>query len=181
MTAKEHPSGSDRVAEAAMALGLEDEDLIVNIQGDQPLFDPSSVEALVRPFREGDSALAMSTLKHRIREKEEISDPNIVKVVTDRNEWALFFSRSPIPYYRDAGSDPVFFKHLGFYAHRLNFLKIFMGIRPGKLERAEKLEQLRALENGYRIKVVETLHDSIEIDTPHDIEKVERIIAQGSA
>jgi 3-deoxy-manno-octulosonate cytidylyltransferase (CMP-KDO synthetase) len=177
MTAKEHHSGSDRIAEAAIKVGLEDDDLILNIQGDQPLFEPSSVEDLVRPFREERSAFAMSTLKYRIRDRKEIADPNIVKVVTDRDEWALFFSRSPIPYYRDAGTDQVFFKHLGFYAHRLRFLKAFMRIHPGKLEAAEKLEQLRALENGYRIKVVETRHDSIEIDTPRDIEKVEKVIS----
>ena len=181
MTAKEHHSGSDRIAEAAMTVGLQDDDLILNIQGDQPLFEPPSVEDLVRPFREEGAAFAMSTLKYRIRDREEIADPNIVKVVTDRNGWALFFSRSPIPYYRDAGSDQVFFKHLGFYAHRLSFLKAFMRIHPGKLEAAEKLEQLRALENGYRIKVVETLHDSIEIDAPRDIDKVEKIIARQTA
>lgn len=181
MTAQEHHSGSDRIAEAAMAVGLKDDDLILNIQGDQPLFKPSAVEDLVRPFKGDDAAVAMSTLKYRIRDRGEITDPNIVKVVTDGNEWALFFSRSPIPYYRDAVPDPVFFKHLGFYAYRLGFLKAFMRIQPGKLETAEKLEMLRALENGYRIKVVETFHDSIEVDTPHDIEKVERIMARQSA
>jgi len=181
MTVKAHPSGSDRIAEAAMKVGLEDNDLIVNIQGDQPLFDPSCVEDLLRPFREEDPAVDMSTLMYRIKETGEVADPNIVKVVTDTNGWALFFSRSAIPYYRDPVSEAVFFKHLGFYAHRLAFLKTFMGIRPGKLETAEKLEQLRALENGFRIKVVETLHDSIEIDTPGDIEKVERLIAKGTS
>jgi 3-deoxy-manno-octulosonate cytidylyltransferase (CMP-KDO synthetase) len=184
LTARGHHSGSDRIAEAAMVLGLQDDDLVVNIQGDQPLFEPSSVEDLVSPFETEDAALSMSTLKYRITNQEEIRDPNIVKVVTDRNEWALFFSRSPIPYYRDADSDRVFFKHLGFYAHRLSFLKVFARLGPGPIETAEKLEQLRALESGYRIKVVETRHDSIEIDTPRDIEKVERMISmkiEGSA
>jgi 3-deoxy-manno-octulosonate cytidylyltransferase (CMP-KDO synthetase) len=181
ITAKEHFSGSDRIAEAAVTTGLEDEDLILNIQGDQPLFDPSSLEDLMRPFKEEGATVAMSTLKYRIRRKGDITDPNIVKVVTDKNEWALFFSRSPIPYYRDAGSNPVFYKHLGFYAYRLSFLRAFSQLQQGNLETAEKLEQLRALENGYRIKVIETIYDSPEIDTPRDIEKVEKIIARQSA
>jgi len=179
LTAAEHPSGSDRIAEAAQEMGLEDDDLVVNIQGDQPLFDPSSVADLIRPFRTEE--IPMSTLQYRILDREEIEDPNIVKVVTDKNGWALFFSRSPIPFYRDPGFEPIFYKHLGFYAQRLRFLKEFASLPPGRLESAEKLEQLRALESGYRIKVVETPHDSIEIDTRKDIEKVERIIAQRSA
>lgn len=178
MTAKEHFSGSDRIAEAAAKAGLGEDDLILNVQGDQPLFEPSSVEDLVRPFRDGDAAVVMSTLKCRITERGEITDPNIVKVVTDSHGWALFFSRSPIPYYRDGEPDPVFYKHLGFYAYRLGFLKTFARLKPGALETAEKLEQLRALENGFRIKVIETPYDSIEIDSPRDIEKVENIIAR---
>lgn len=181
MTAERHPSGSDRIAEAALTAGLDDDDLIVNIQGDQPLFTPASIADLLRPFQEKEAAVVMSTLQCRITSRQEISDPNIVKVVTDREQWALFFSRSPIPYYRDEGSEPVFYKHLGFYAYRLRFLKAFFRLAPGRLEVAEKLEQLRALENGYRIKVVETPYDSIEIDTPGDIEKVERILAQRTA
>ena len=181
MTAKEHHSGSDRIAEAAVTVGLRDDDLIFNIQGDQPLFEPSCLEDLAAPFEEERGAVAMSTLMCRIRERKEITDPNIVKVVTDTDAWALFFSRSPIPYYRDSGSERVFFKHLGFYAYRLGFLKAFARTPPGTLEKAEKLEQLRALENGYRIKVVETFFDSIEIDTPRDIEKVERMTARQAA
>ncbi|MBN2032760.1 MAG: 3-deoxy-manno-octulosonate cytidylyltransferase [Deltaproteobacteria bacterium] len=178
MTAREHHSGSDRIAEAAIKIGLKDDDLIVNIQGDQPVFDPSSIESLVSPFKEKGEVFSMSTLRYRIRDREEITNPNIVKVVTDKNEWALFFSRSPIPYYREADTDPVYYKHLGFYAYHLSFLKAFSHIRPGNLEVAEKLEQLRVLESGYKIKVVETLCDSIEIDTPQDREKVERMIAR---
>lgn len=178
MTGPRHHSGSDRIAEAAGALNLEDDDLIVNIQGDQPLFEPSSVVDLIRPFKTMGSEIPMSTLIYRIRNREEIVDPNIVKVVTDTRGWALYFSRSAIPFYRDPGTGPIFFKHLGFYAQRLRFLKEFAGLSPGRLESAEKLEQLRALENGYRIKVVETAHDSLEIDTPNDIRKAERILAQ---
>ena len=178
MTGSQHPSGSDRIAEAAIIMGLKDDDLIVNIQGDQPLFEPASIEDLIKPFTGAHPEIPMSTLKCRIRDEEEIENPNIVKVVTDKDEFALYFSRSPIPYYRDEGSGPLFFKHLGFYAYRLAFLKEFVLLAPGRLERVEKLEQLRALENGYPIKVVETPYDSIEIDTPKDIKKIERILAQ---
>lgn len=181
MTAQRHQSGSDRIAEAARALKLEDDDLIVNIQGDQPLFEPSCVLDLIPPFKEEAPETAMSTLMYRIRNREEIEDPNIVKIVTDAKGWALFFSRCPIPFYRDPDSEPIFFKHLGLYAQRFRFLKEFAGLPPGRLELAEKLEQLRVLENGYKIKVIETEYDSIEIDAPKDIKKVERIIVQQSA
>lgn len=181
MTAASHLSGSDRIAEAAQAVGLRDEDLVVNIQGDQPLFNPTSVSDLLRPFRTGSPDFMMSTLQYRIRDRREVEDPNIVKVVTDRDGWALYFSRSPVPFYRDAGSEPLFYKHLGFYAQRLQFLLQFAGLPPGRLESAEKLEQLRALENGFKIKVVETAYDSIEIDTREDVRKAEAMIAGRNA
>lgn len=178
LTQSQHPCGSDRIAEAAIIAGLKDDDLIVNIQGDQPIFEPACIEDLIKPFTGVHPEIPMSTLKCRVRNKIEIQDPNIVKVVTDREEFALYFSRSPIPFHRDKGSEAVFFKHLGFYAYRLAFLREFALFAPSRLERAEKLEQLRALENGYRIRVVETSYDSIEVDTPKDIEKIERILAQ---
>jgi 3-deoxy-manno-octulosonate cytidylyltransferase (CMP-KDO synthetase) len=181
MTAPGHHSGSDRIAEAAQAHGLKNDDLIVNIQGDQPDFRSASVADLILPFKKAGSNIPMSTLKYRIRDPNEIEDPKVVKVVTDMDDWALFFSHSPIPYYRDTGSEPVFFKHLGFYAYPLRFLKQFASLPPGKLESAEKLEQLRALEYGYRIKVVETAYDSPEIDTLEDAEKLEKILARRSA
>ncbi len=181
MTAASHLSGSDRIAEGAQALGLRDDDLIVNIQGDQPDFKSASVDDLILPFQKGGSDIPMSTLKYRIRDPNEIEDPKVVKVVTDVDGWALFFSRSAIPFYRDAGTEPTFFKHLGFYAYSLRFLKQFASLPPEKLESAEKLEQLRALEYGYRIKVVETAYDSPEIDTLEDAEKLEKIIVQRNA
>ena len=181
MTSAKHHSGSDRIAEAAQALKLEDDDLIVNIQGDQPDFNSVSVEDLILPLERESSHIPMSTLKYRIRDTKEIKDRKVVKVVTDLDDWALFFSHSAIPFYRDVGSEPIFFKHLGFYAYSLRFLKQFASLPPGKLESAEKLEQLRALEYGYRIKVVETAYDSPEIDTLKDAEKLERIIARRSA
>jgi 3-deoxy-manno-octulosonate cytidylyltransferase (CMP-KDO synthetase) len=178
MTARKHPCGSDRIAEAARALGIGDSDLIINIQGDQPDFKSASVADLILPFEKEGANIPMSTLKYRIRDPNEIEDPKVVKVVTDLDDWALFFSHSAIPFYRDAESEPTFFKHLGFYAYSLQFLKQFASLPPGILESAEKLEQLRALEYGFGIKVVETAYDSPEIDTLEDAEKLEKSIAQ---
>jgi len=172
MTSPGHYSGSDRLAEAARVLGLRDDVLIVNIQGDQPDFKSTSVADLILPFEKEGCDFPMTTLKYRIRDPHEIEDPKVVKVVTDMDDRALFFSHSAIPFYRDRGSEQVFFKHLGFYAYPLLFLKQFARLKPGRLESAEKLEQLRALEYGYRIKVVETAYDSPEIDTVEDAEKV---------
>ena len=180
MTGPTHPSGTDRIAEAALQLGLEDHDLVVNVQGDQPTFDPSCLPDLLDPFQEG-SDILMSTLMIRMREREEIENPNNVKVVTDRKGFALYFSRSPIPFYRDTGDNQGVYKHLGFYAYPVHFLKVFASLSPGPLESAEKLEPLRALEHGFKIKVEETRFDSIEVDTPKDIAKVERLIGKQKA
>jgi len=177
MTGQTHPSGTDRIAEAALKLGLKDHDLVVNVQGDQPIFDPSCLPDLLKSFQEG-SGILMSTLMIRIREKEEIENPNNVKVVTDRKGFALYFSRSPIPFYRDPGENHGVYKHLGFYAYPVRFLKVFASLSPGPLESAEKLEPLRALEHGFRIKVEETRFDSIEVDTLKDILKVEQWIGR---
>ncbi len=177
MSEKEHPTGTDRIAEAAQKMHLDRDDLIVNIQGDQPIFNPSLISHLVSPFRE-DPEILMSTLKHRISDKKEVENSNHVKVVTDKEGFALFFSRSPIPFYRNRRSDRVYFKHLGFYAYRRDFLTKFNSLPEGELESSEKLEQLRALESGFRIKVVETSFDSIEVDTPEDIKRVEEILVR---
>ena len=175
MTGQTHPSGTDRIAEAAQKLGLKDHDLIVNVQGDQPTFDPSCIPELLKAFQ-ADPDLPMTTLMIRMTEKEEIENPNNVKVVTDRLGFALYFSRSPIPFYRDNGENQGVYKHLGFYAYPGHFLKVFASLAPGPLETAEKLEPLRALEHGFNIKVEETRFDSIEVDTPKDIKKAELMI-----
>jgi 3-deoxy-manno-octulosonate cytidylyltransferase (CMP-KDO synthetase) len=175
MTSLTHCSGTDRIAEAALKVGLEDEDLVVNIQGDQPSFQPSVVTDLVRPLME-DRDLPMSTLKYRISRTEEIQNPNHVKVVTDRAGLAIYFSRCPIPYCRDGVPDGVHFKHLGFYCYRMEFLVRFTSLAQGFLESLEKLEQLRALEHGYKIKVPETLFDSVEVDIPEDVNVIETIL-----
>ncbi len=166
-----HPSGTDRVAEAAQALGAAEDDLIVNIQGDQPLFEPGMVDEVVGPFRQ-DPSLVMGALVYPIKTREELMNPGIVKVVTDRRHFALYFSRSPLPYVIAGSPAPRYFKHIGPYAYRMEFLIRFTRMERGELEKAESLEQLRALENGYRIKALETRYDSQEVDTPEDLEKV---------
>jgi len=175
MTDQTHPSGTDRVAEAALKLGLKDHDLVVNVQGDQPTFDPSCLPDLLKPFQEGPDIL-MSTLMIRMHEREEIENPNNVKVVTDTRGFALYFSRAPIPFYRDSGENQGVYKHLGFYAYPVHFLRVFASLSPGPLESAEKLEPLRALEHGFKVKAEETRFDSIEVDTPKDIKKAELMI-----
>jgi len=175
MTAKEHQSGTDRIAEAVQKLGLEDDDLIVNVQGDQPFFDPSVISLMVAPLVQ-DPDIPMGTVIYRLKDEDEIRNINIVKVVTDNNGFALYFSRCQIPFYRDLTSENAYYKHLGFYAFRKEFLLKFSRLPAGRLETAEKLEQLRALEHGYRIRVVETLHDSVEVDAAEDIQKVERMV-----
>ncbi len=173
MTSERHRSGTDRISEAVVALGVPEDDLIVNIQGDQPIFDPAMISDLVVPFFEEDAA-PMATLKCRLRRKEDRENPNQVKVVTDRKGNALYFSRHPIPFIRDEGEkSPVFYKHLGFYCYRTDFLLQFTRLQPGVLETAEKLEQLRALEHGFRIKVTETPYNSLEVDVPEDIGRIE--------
>lgn len=175
MTAKEHRSGTDRITEAAMKNGLEEGDIVVNIQGDQPLFRPSVVTLLVEPLIE-DSSIPMSTLRCKIADRDDVNNPNHVKVVTDAQGFALYFSRYPVPFFRDPESRQVHYKHLGFYGFRMGFLVKFTSLPAGVLESAESLEQLRALEYGFKIKVSETTSDSIEVDVPEDVRRVEEIL-----
>ena len=176
LTSPDHATGTDRIAEAAAALGLAGEDIVVNIQGDQPIFEPVQIDEVAKPLLE-DPAVDFSTLIYRIRREEEITDPNAVKVAFDRNHFALYFSRSTIPFVRDRGKTADYWKHHGIYAYRMSFLSVFTRLPQGALEKLEALEQLRALEHGYRIKVVETRYDSIEVDTPHDLERVKTFLA----
>jgi len=158
MTRIDHLSGTDRVAEVASASSAE---IIVNIQGDEPLIDPAAIDAAILSILD-DTDAPMGTLKKRIMDPEEISNPNVVKVVTDRRDRAIYFSRSPIPYVRDGGPSPATndsmtrFKHIGLYVYRRDFLLQYSDLPIGPLEKAERLEQLRALENGYPIRVAET-------------------------
>jgi 3-deoxy-manno-octulosonate cytidylyltransferase (CMP-KDO synthetase) len=166
MTRADHLSGTDRAAEIASA---ESADLIVNIQGDEPLIDPAAIDAAALSLLQDDE-LSMGTLKKRIEDAQEITNPNVVKVVTNRDGDALYFSRCPIPYVRDGSV--IHYKHIGLYVYRREFLLKYSGLPVGPLEQVERLEQLRALENGYRIRVVETEYDSLGVDTPEDLERV---------
>jgi 3-deoxy-manno-octulosonate cytidylyltransferase (CMP-KDO synthetase) len=172
MTRPDHVSGTDRVAEVAAA--MPGASLIVNIQGDEPLIDPAAIDAAARALLD-DPALPMGTLKKRIERVDEITNPNVVKVVTGHSGDALYFSRNPIPYDRAGGA--VYYKHVGLYVYRRDFLLAYPSLPVGPLEKVECLEQLRALENGHRIGVVETSYESLGVDTPEDLEEVSRMIA----
>ena len=175
MTRDDHVSGTDRVAEVASA--FENAELVVNVQGDEPLIDPAAIDAAVLPLLE-EPAIPMGTLKKRIEDPREITDPNVVKVVTDRFQNAIYFSRSTIPYMRDGGA-VTHYKHIGLYVYKRDFLLRYSGFSVGPLEQAEKLEQLRALENGFKIRVVETDYESLGVDTPADLERVESLFRAG--
>ena len=165
MTAENHPTGTDRLAEVAAA--YPDMDLIINVQGDEPLIEPEIIDALATVFDE-DPALQMATVKTPMSTQAEMQDPNNVKVVTDRNGYALYFSRSLLPYPRVPHGRPAY-KHIGIYAYKRDFLLRYAQMEPTPLEQTESLEQLRALENGFRIRVIETNRKFIGVDTPEDL------------
>jgi 3-deoxy-manno-octulosonate cytidylyltransferase (CMP-KDO synthetase) len=175
MTTRRHRSGTDRISEAAEGIGVEADDIVVNIQGDQPAFHPSIIPALLGPLLE-DRSLGMSTLSFRILEADDICNPNHVKVVTDREGNALYFSRCPIPFSRDSHPTQTHYKHLGFYAFRMAFLSQFTRLEKGVLESTESLEQLRALEHGFKIKVVPSPYNSVEVDAPEDVASAEAVL-----
>ena len=176
MTAPTHNTGTDRIAEVARELHCS---IIVNVQGDEPLVDPTSITQMVDALH-ADPTLDMATLRAPIQREEDYFSPHVVKVVVDADDNAMYFSRAPIPHHRDglasAGLPPqggsYGYKHLGLYAYRRDFLLLLAALSPTALERAESLEQLRALEHGHRIRAVETRHDSIGVDTPEDLERV---------
>ncbi len=172
MTSDACRSGSDRVAEAAATLGIAPHEIVVNIQGDQPVFHPESIDQLVAPFTD-ETGIEMTTLAFPIENKREITDPKDVKVTFNHQGIALYFSRSQIPFPRDPDTEVTYYKHLGFYAYTRQFLDTFVKLPSGQLEGIEKLEQLRALEHGFPIKVVISKHDSPEIDLPEDIKRIE--------
>jgi 3-deoxy-manno-octulosonate cytidylyltransferase (CMP-KDO synthetase) len=175
MTSAEQRSGTDRAAEAAGKIGLSPEDIIINVQGDQPLVDPRCLNAVAEPLV-ADEGLEMSTLAYRIVDPQEYTNPKDVKVVMDDKGRALYFSRACIPYARDEGEKFDTYKHLGIYAYRRRFLDFFSQWPTGYLERVEKLEQLRALEHGACIKVVVTPYDSPEVDLPSDVLRIEKLM-----
>jgi len=176
MTRPDHLSGTDRVAEVASTDSAE---WVVNVQGDEPLIDPGAIDAAILPLLD-DPSIPMGTLKKRIEDPGEIGDPNVVKVVTDRVGNAIYFSRSTIPYVRDGAKgksrgEVVHYKHIGLYVYRRDFLLRYSELPVGPLEMAERLEQLRALENGHQIRVVETEYESVGVDTPEDLQKVNQL------
>ncbi len=170
MTGSDAQCGTDRIAEAADLLGLNDNDLIVNIQGDQPMVHPESIEDVISPFViDYRSDFEMSTLVYKIRNQQEITNPKDVKTTFDNQMFALYFSRASIPFGRDF-HHTEYYKHLGIYAYTRKFVKTFCALPMGRLENIEKLEQLRALEYGHKIKIVLSKHDSPEVDLPGDID-----------
>lgn len=171
MTSPELPSGSDRLFAVSQQI---DADIYVNIQADEPLLEPSHIEALLRPFT--NPAVAVSTLKVRCPDRS-IADPNVVKVVTAPDGRALYFSRAAIPFNRD-GQPATYWKHLGLYAYRKEALARFAALPPGQLEQIERLEQLRLLENGLDIFVEESRHDTIGVDTEEDLHRVAKLLAR---
>ena len=184
MTSAAHETGTDRLAEVAANL---DSDVIVNVQGDEPLIEPTMIDQAIEPFMQ-DSSLLMGTVKTRIKCLHDFLSPNTVKVVTDSTGHALYFSRSPLPFFRDKWSDLkddsfcsgklLCHKHVGLYVYQRDFLLKFAAMQPSFLEMSEKLEQLRALENGIRIRVVETEFESIGVDTPDDLAKAQERFRQ---
>ncbi|MBR1730659.1 MAG: 3-deoxy-manno-octulosonate cytidylyltransferase [Selenomonadaceae bacterium] len=174
MTRADHPTGTDRLAEVAN--NFDNVDLIVNVQGDEPLIEPSLIDALISLFND-DENLQMATVATELKDIEEIKNPNNVKVVTDQNNYALYFSRSQIPYPRNANKSP-FYKHIGIYAYRREFLLKYAKMSPTPLEQSESLEQLRALENGYKIKVLHSDNQFIGVDTEEDLKIVNEIYSK---
>jgi 3-deoxy-manno-octulosonate cytidylyltransferase (CMP-KDO synthetase) len=175
MTKEGHPSGTDRIAEAVEKINT---DIVVNIRGDQPLIDPNMIDEAVQPILE-DRTIQISTIKTKISEAE-FSDPAVVKVVVDENDFALYFSRALIPYPRDK-VDVNVYEHVGLYVYRKDFLLMISKLPQSYLEKIEMLEQLRVLERGYKIKVVETESNhaaGVSVDTPEDIATVEKLIRE---
>ncbi len=187
MTRTDHPSGTDRIAEVVQQRGWGDDEIIVNVQGDEPLIDPRLIREVARNLADHPEA-AIATASHAIQDKVSVFNPNIVKVVTDKNGYALYFSRAPIPYARDAyaaGQEvppglPVQ-RHIGIYAYRAGFLKTYSQLAPAVIETFEALEQLRVLWHGYRISVAVTEHaPAAGVDTPEDLERVRQIFASAA-
>jgi 3-deoxy-manno-octulosonate cytidylyltransferase (CMP-KDO synthetase) len=172
MTAASHPSGTDRLAEVAAGL---DCDLVVNVQGDEPLLAPETIDAAVAPFA-SDAALQMSTLRRRITDPSDLQNPNVTKVVVDRDGFAMYFSRAGIPFTRPGQPPVTAWAHIGLYVYRRACLLRMAALPQTAMERAEALEQLRALEHGIRIKAIETAHETIGVDTREDLDRVRALL-----
>jgi 3-deoxy-manno-octulosonate cytidylyltransferase (CMP-KDO synthetase) len=185
LTDSGHRTGTDRIAEVARQL---DCDVVLNVQGDEPFVEPTMLSGLVAPFH-ADPAVVMTTLRRAITDAADFENPNVVKVVVDRDSDALYFSRAPLPYRRPQGDGVAgdrrapacpAWHHIGLYGFRREFLLTFSGLAQTPLELAESLEQLRALEHGFRIRTVLTEHESIGVDTPGDLDRARRRMAVGA-
>ena len=184
MTSSDHPTGTDRIAEVARTLTC---DIVVNVQGDEPLIHPNMIDETVAPLVD-DVSIPMGTVCRKIEDRSEAFDPNVVKVVFDKKGFALYFSRAPIPWDRDrwAGKNSFgdmpfagpMYKHIGLYVYRRDFLLTYAKMPQTSLEAAEKLEQLRALESGHRIKTVVTGHESFGVDIPGDLSKILHLLKE---
>jgi 3-deoxy-manno-octulosonate cytidylyltransferase (CMP-KDO synthetase) len=192
MTSSAHPSGTDRIAEVAAQRAY---DIVVNVQGDEPCIAPLAIDAMIAPLRD-DATVAITTLAHPLRHVADLLTPHVVKVVVDRQGDALYFSRAPIPYDRQAWSQvpqvlaaagapltlpPGCYRHLGLYAYRREVLLQLAQLPQTTLEQVEQLEQLRALEHGYRLRVVQTMYESVGVDTPEDVLRAEQILKHAGA
>ena len=178
MTSSKLRSGTDRVAEAAGLIGLGPDEVVVNIQGDQPAFNSEILDELVSPFKE-DTEINMATLAVKFKKNQDVTNPKDVKVIFDKNRFAIYFSRAQIPYPRDHKEGiplPDYYKHLGFYAYKKSFLDKICTLDSGVYENIEKLEQLRVLEQGFKIKISITKHDAPGVDVPEDIKRIEQYI-----
>ncbi|MFH1414098.1 MAG: 3-deoxy-manno-octulosonate cytidylyltransferase [Candidatus Omnitrophota bacterium] len=178
LTSKGHLSGTDRICEVINPLEVK---VVINIQGDEPLVHPMMIDSVASELLEDDS-ISMATIMKKIENPEYINDPNVVKVVVDRNNFALYFSRAAIPHRAtDAETEhPVYYKHIGLYAYTKDFLFTYKNLPVSDLEKTERLEQLRVLDGGFRIKMVETNFDTIGVDTPEDLEKVKLALERQS-
>lgn len=176
ITSPDAATGTDRINEAIAALELPDDEVIINLQGDQPLVDPISIEQLINLFEKHPGEFEMATLAYQISKPSDIDDPMQVKVVFDNQHHALYFSRARIPFGRDTQNYPAY-KHIGMYAYTSRFIQEFAMLPHGTLEQLEKLEQLRALEHGHKIKIAISAFNSQEVDTPEDVKKCEQCLS----
>jgi 3-deoxy-manno-octulosonate cytidylyltransferase (CMP-KDO synthetase) len=174
MTSKDHSCGTDRIVEVVNPLDVK---IIINIQADEPLIQPTMIDSLAHALLD-DAGVSMATIMKKIENEQELGDPNVVKVVVDKNNFALYFSRAAIPFHAQNSEvkSPIYYKHIGLYGYTKDFLFTYKNLPVSNLENTECLEQLRVLEEGFRIKVIETKYETIGVDTPGDLEKVKQYL-----
>ena len=178
MTSRDHACGTDRISEVVNPMDVK---VVINIQGDEPLVHPTMIDSLSLALLE-DESLCMATVMKKIEDPLSLADPHVVKVVVDKNNFALYFSRCAIPFQAQNSEikKPVYYKHIGLYGYTKDFLFTYNNLPVSNLEKVERLEQLRVLENGFRIKVIETKYDTIGVDTPQDLKKVKYLLSKGN-